>query len=318
MHLPDGFLDIKTTLVSAGAAATGLGIAVRQVRCSLPARQMPLLGLAGAFIFAAQMLNFPVPGGTSGHLLGGPLAAVLLGPAPAVIVMACVLLIQALVFCDGGVTALGANVLNMAIVSVVGGYLAFRFIRDWIPVRGTRGIVFAAAFAGWVGTVLSAMFCAGELALAGSTPWQTVFPAMTSVHMFIGVGEGLATGLITAAISRARPELVVGSQAESGKGFVGVGLAFTVVLAVFVAPFACPWPDGLERVAARLGFAHTAKAPTVLPLLSDWQAPFFGSPVLSTAVAALAGTLVTFAAAYLLARFLVPAQQSQPNTNACE
>ena len=313
MHLPDGFLDLKTTLLSAGVAATGLGFAVRHVRSSLAPRQMPLLGLAGAFVFAAQMLNFPVPGGTSGHLLGGPLAAVLLGPAPAVVVMTCVLLIQALVFSDGGITALGANVLNLGIISVVGGYLSFRLLRTCIPVRDHRGIVFASAFAGWFGTVLSAVACAGELAFSGSTPWTTVFPAMTSVHMLIGVGEGLATGLITAALLRARPELMLGAE-SSAKGFAVLGLMFCLAMAAFVAPFACPWPDGLENVATKLGFAQSGRLPTIPTLLPDYHVPFVGSPVLATAIAALVGTVAAFLAAYVLARVLVPPEiQRHPN-----
>src|SRR5512140_3489193 len=147
MHLPDGILDARTTVVTAGFAAAGLGLALRQVRTSLPPRQMPMLGQAGGFIFAAQMLNCPVAGGTSGHLMGGPLAAVLLGPAPAVVVMTCVLVVQALAFSDGGLTALGANAFNMGIVATLGGWLVFRLLTKPIPGQETRVNVFAAAFA---------------------------------------------------------------------------------------------------------------------------------------------------------------------------
>ncbi|MRR10692.1 cobalamin biosynthesis protein CbiM, partial [bacterium] len=125
MHLPDGFLDAKTAALATGAAAVGVGLALRRARTSLEPRQTPLLGLASAFIFAAQMLNFPVAGGTSGHLMGGVLAAVLLGPAAAILVMTCVLVVQALVFADGGLTALGANVFNIGILSVCGGYAVY-------------------------------------------------------------------------------------------------------------------------------------------------------------------------------------------------
>src|SRR5512135_1313520 len=122
MHLPDGYLDTKTALLSVGAATAGVGFAVRQVRSSLEPRQMPMLGLAAAFVFAGQMLNFPVAGGTSGHLVGGVLVAVLLGPSAAILVMTCVLMVQCLMFADGGLMTLGANVFNMAIVNVCGGY----------------------------------------------------------------------------------------------------------------------------------------------------------------------------------------------------
>src|SRR5215472_4804475 len=209
MHLPDGFLDAKTALLTTGAAGAGVGIALRQARATLAPRQMPMLGLAAAFVFAAQMLNFPVVGGTSGHLVGGVLTAILLGPSAAVLVITCVLIVQCLMFADGGLTALGANVFNMAIVSVCGGYFVFRLIRRLIPTAEEhRSTVCAAAFAGWVGTVLASVSCAGQLALSKTVPWSIAFPAMANVHMLIGIGEGLATGLITLAVLRARPQLV--------------------------------------------------------------------------------------------------------------
>src|SRR5690242_11368513 len=158
MHLPDGFLDAKTALLSSGAAAAGLGIALRQVRQSVQPRQMPLLGLAAAFVFAAQMLNFPVAGGTSGHLIGGVLTAILLGPSAAVLVITCVLIVQCLMFADGGLLALGANVFNMGIVNVCGGYFTFRLLQRAFQMEHQRSAVFAAAFAGWFGTVVGAIF----------------------------------------------------------------------------------------------------------------------------------------------------------------
>lgn len=310
MHLPDGFLDAKTALLSSGAAAAGVGIALRQVRHSLPPRRMPLLGLAGAFVFAAQMLNFPVAGGTSGHLIGGVLTAVLLGPSAAVLVITCVLLVQCLMFADGGLTTLGANVFNMALVNVCGGYFVFRLVNGLFRGQGPRATVFAAAFAGWFGTVLASISCAGQLALSQTAPWSIAFPAMANVHMLIGVGEGLATGLITWAVMRARPELVTGTASAgqgSSLGLVGYGLLISLGLAAFVAPFACPWPDGLEAVARNLGFSsHTAPALVNTPL-ADYRLPLIGSATLATAVAGLIGTVVAFIAAYVLARALVPA-----------
>jgi cobalt/nickel transport system permease protein len=311
MHLPDGFLDAKTALLATGAAAAGIGIALHQVRISLKPRQMPMLGLSAAFIFAAQMLNFPVAGGTSGHLVGGVLTAILLGPSAAVLVITCVLLVQCLMFADGGLTTLGANVFNMAIVSVCGGYFVFRLIRRLIPTTEEhRSTVFAAAFAGWFGTVLASISCAGQLALSRTGPWSVAFPAMANVHMLIGIGEGLATGLITLAVLRVRPQLVAGtaeSAEKAGLGFVGYGLLVATGLAIFVAPFACPWPDGLEHVAAALGFSSKAAAPVFSAPIPDYRLPFIGSTTVATAIAGLIGTLVAFVAAYALARMLVPA-----------
>ncbi len=309
MHLPDGFLDAKTALLSTGAAAAGIGIALRQVQSSLKPRQMPMLGLAAAFTFAAQMLNFPVAGGTSGHLVGGVLIGVLLGPSAAVIVMACVLIVQCLMFSDGGLLALGANIFNMGIVSVCGGYFIFRLVKKAIHMEEARATVFAAAFAAWCGTVLASISCAGQIALSGTAPWTLVFPAMANVHMLIGIGEGLATGLVVLAVLRRRPQLLADGQEigrNSGLGYAAYGLLLCVGLALFVAPFACPWPDGLERVANTLGFAQQAhRAGTAAPF-SDYRLPYISSATLATAVAGLIGTVVAFVAAYGLARILVP------------
>src|SRR5512147_218372 len=138
MHIPDGFLDAKTALATGALAAAGLGLALRDARRSLPPRKVPLMGLSAAFIFAAQMLNFPVAGGTSGHLVGAVLASVLLGPSAAIVVMTAVLLIQCLLFADGGLLALGANLFNMAIVAVLGGHAVYRAVRRVLPDR--RGL----------------------------------------------------------------------------------------------------------------------------------------------------------------------------------
>jgi cobalt/nickel transport system permease protein len=310
MHLPDGYLDAKTALLSAAAAAAGIGIALRQVRRSLEPRQMPLLGLAGAFVFAAQMLNFPVLGGTSGHLIGGVLSAILLGPSAAVLVITCVLIVQCLMFADGGLIALGANVFNMAIVSVGGGFLAFRALKRIVRMEENRATVFAAVFAGWFGTVLASVSCAGQLAFSGIVPWSIAFPAMANVHILIGLGEGLATGLIVMAVLRTRPDLVIAAREDgraAGWGFLGYGLLISFGLAAFVAPFACPWPDGLEAVANRLGFEVRAVSAAAKAPLANYRVPFVGSAVAATAIAGLIGILLAFAAAYLLARLVVPA-----------
>ncbi len=308
MHLPDGFLDVRTAALSATAAVAGVSYAVRQTRALEPKR-VPMLGLAAAFVFAAQMLNFPIAGGTSGHMIGGVLTAVLLGPAAAVVVMTCVLVVQCLMFADGGLLALGANTFNMAVATTCGGYLVFRGVVRLMPGDRRRATVFAAAFAGWCGTVLGAICCAGQLALSGTVPWLLVFPAMANIHMLIGVGEGLATGLIVAVVLRSRPDLVWEGQCESSRqrGLQVYAWLLALGMAVFVAPFACPWPDGLEHVAERLGFANRAAGPVVQTQLADYQVPFIGSPLLATAIAGVIGTVAAFFAAWVLARILVPA-----------
>src|SRR3982751_6133133 len=154
MHIPDGFLDGKTACAAAVLAVGGLATALWHTKHHLPRRRVPLMGLCGAFIFAAQMLNFPVAGGTSGHLIGGVLASVLLGPSAAIIVITAVLIVQCLLFHDGGITALGANILNMGIVSSVGGYFVYRAV--WRLIPSAVGRLAAIAFASWVATVLAA------------------------------------------------------------------------------------------------------------------------------------------------------------------
>lgn len=309
MHLPDGFLDTRTALLSTGVAVAGVSIALRQVRLTMQPRRVPMLGLAAAFVFAAQMLNFPVAGGTSGHLVGGVLTAVLLGPSAAVIVLACVLIVQCLMFADGGLFALGANMFNMGVVSVCAGYAAFDVAKRMTRSEAMWATVFAAGFGGWFGTVAASITCAGMLALSGMAPWGLAFPAMANIHMVIGIGEGLITGLVTYAVLRSRPELVGGAQgfrAHRWFAFAGYSLLISIGLAMFVAPFASPWPDGLEYVAHKLGFESRAGEAVLASPLPDYQLPGIGSAAAATAVAGLIGTVVVFCAAWGLAKWLVP------------
>lgn len=308
MHIPDGFLDAKTTIATGVLAAGGVAVALRQVHRHLPRQRVPLLGVSAAFVFAAQMLNFPVAGGTSGHLIGSVLTAVLLGPSAAVIVITSVLVVQCFLFADGGVLALGANVFNMALVANLGGYAIYRLVHGWR--QSARSAVLAAAFAGWCATVLAAISCAGQLAWAGTARWSTAFPAMAGIHMLIGLGEGLITGLVIAVIARTRPALLeLPAAAPAGKlaSVVGYGLVLALGLAIFVAPFASPWPDGLEKVAATLGFEHHATADPLVPApIPDYEMPGLRSALAATAVAGAIGTVVVFALAVILARVLVP------------
>jgi len=315
VHIPDGFLDAKTALATGVLATAGLGLALRQVRRELPPRRVPLLGLAAAFLFTAQMVNFPVVGGTSGHLVGGVLVAALLGPAAAVVVVATVLIGQCFLFADGGVLALGANILNMGIVATVGGYGIFRTVARWLP--GLRGRVAALAFAGWCSTMLAATTCAGQLAWSGTVAWRTGFPAMAGVHALIGLGEGIVSALVFLAIARTRPELLPEAATPAPvrlRGFVGLGLLVTLGVALFVAPFACPWPDGLDAVAARLGFEARAMEPLLPALAPDYHLPGITSPGLATAAAGALGALAVFGLAVLFSRLVVP----KPAANATD
>jgi cobalt/nickel transport system permease protein len=307
MHIPDGFIDGKTAAATALLSATGVGVALRQARRKLSPRRVPLLGLAAAFLFAAQMVNFPVAGGTSGHLVGGVLAAALLGPSAAIVVLTTVLIVQCFLFADGGVLALGANVFNMAIIGAAGGYAIYRLVCRWLP--GTRGQVAAVAFAGWCSTVLGAISCAGQLAWSGTVAWHVAFAAMAGTHMLIGLGEGLIGALVFLAIQRVRPELTSEGDepipSQKRGELVWYGLLAALGIAIFVAPFACPWPDGLESVAARLGFGHKAVHMILSVPAPDYQIPAVRWAAGATAVAGAVGTLVVFGLALLLARALV-------------
>ena len=307
MHIPDGFLDAKTVLTTATLSAAGLGFALRHVRRELPPRRVPLLGLSAAFLFAAQMVNFPVAGGTSGHLIGGALVAALLGPGAAVIVVATVLIVQCFLFADGGVLALGANIFNMGLVATLGGYAVYHFAQRLLP--GPRGRVAALAFAGWCSTVLASVSCAGQLAWSGTITWGVALPAMAGVHMLVGLGEGLISALVLVAITRTRPDLVATPAAAAAparlREFVVLGLLTSLGVALFVAPFACAWPDGLEAVAGRLGFEHRALAPLLPAPAADYQMPGLSSPGAATAIAGVVGALVVFGLAIGLSRLVV-------------
>jgi len=305
MHIPDGFVDVKTAVTAAGLSTVGLGMALRRVRRELPARRMPMLGLSAAFLFAAQLVNFPVAGGTSGHLMGGVLVAALLGPSAAVVVMATVLIVQCLLFADGGLSALGSNLFDMGLLGTVGGYLVYRALAKRL--RGLRGRVSAVAFAGWCSVVFAAIGCSGQLAWSHTVPFAAGFPMMTLVHMLIGLGEGVISALVYLAVCRVRPELGAEGAANmsaDGRGTRWYGLLAALGVAIFVAPFASPWPDGLESVAIRLGFAESV-APSPIPVpLSGYHLPGIRSATAATALAGAIGTVVVFALALLLGRIL--------------
>jgi len=202
MHIPDGFLTTQVFVPFWVAAAGGLAYALKKTRQILKDRAVPLMGVAAAFIFAAQMLNFPIFGGTSGHLLGGVLAAVLLGPYAGAIVLSLVLIVQCLVFQDGGLTALGANIFNMAFLGAMGGYLIYRLFRK------ISGMIIAVGIASWFSVVIASFACAIELAISGASPLKIVLPAMVGIHMIIGAGEAVITCLVISFILKVRPDLI--------------------------------------------------------------------------------------------------------------
>ena len=207
MHIPDGFVNIPVAAVTYAASGGSLAYAVRRTNEELGEKQVPLMGVMGAFIFAAQMLNFPVAGGTSGHLIGGALAAILLGPWAGMLIMASVLIVQALIFQDGGLVALGANVFNMGVVACLVGYYVFTWLKRLLG-EGTQGMVISGFVAAWASVVTAAIVCALELAISGTSALAVVLPAMTLVHVLIGVGEGLITVAVLAFLATTRRDLL--------------------------------------------------------------------------------------------------------------
>lgn len=207
MHIPDGFLSPEVAAATAVVSAAAVAYGLRRADRELDDERVPLLGVTAAFVFAVQMLNFPVAGGTSGHLLGAALAAVLLGPWLACLVMAVVLTAQAFVFADGGISALGANILNMGVI----GALLVGFLMVWarhlIP-RTRTGFLAVVAGGAWIAVMAGAAATSIELAVSGTVPLATVLPAMLGVHALIGVGEAVITVAAVSAVLVSRPDLV--------------------------------------------------------------------------------------------------------------
>lgn len=300
LHIPDGFLSLAIALVCWVATVALLGIAVRRTQVELGERQVPLMGIMAAFIFAAQMINFPVAGGTSGHLLGGALAAIVLGPWAAMLVMASVIGVQALLFQDGGLLVMGANILNMGLLTALIGYGLYRSVaKQNLSIR--LGV---AAVAAWISVMAGALFTALQLWLSGTSPLGIVLPAMLGVHALIGIGEALITVAALAFISRTRPDLLEsGAEARSGGiGWVVSGMLVALAVVVF-APLASADPDGLERVAEDMGFLERGQA-APYEIIPDYTIPFLGETPLSTIIAGLIGALVVAGLAVLIVRLI--------------
>ncbi len=209
MHIPDALFQahaLEVNLATAAASAAAAAVALARTR-SLDANRTPLLGVTAAFIFAAQMLNFPIGGPTSGHVLGAVLAAVMLGPFSAFLAMTVVLVIQCFMFGDGGLTVLGANIFNMAVVGVFGGYAAFRLLKAALPKNGA-GFLAAVAVAAWFSVVAAAAACAVELAVTGVVELRHGLPAMLALHAVIGAGEAIVTTAAVALVLASRADLV--------------------------------------------------------------------------------------------------------------
>ncbi|MBC2876072.1 MULTISPECIES: energy-coupling factor ABC transporter permease [Streptomyces] len=310
MHVPDGYLDPPVSLAAGAVAATAVALALRGARRELDAGAAPLAGLVAAFVFAVQMLNFPVAAGTSGHLLGGALAAILAGPWTGLLCITVVLLAQAFLFADGGLTALGVNITDMAVTTTVVGYAVFRGLLAVLP-RRPRAVTFASFGAALVSVPAAACVFTLFYALGGTTdvPVRTVFAAMTGVHVLIGVGEAVITAMTVGAVMAVRPDLVHGARVATRapaasahaprprRRFAVVAMAVTVLLAGFVSYYAASTPDGLEKVARDKGIDRKAReTATEGSPLADYRVKDVSDARASGALAGVAGVGVTLAA----------------------
>ena len=308
LHAPDGFFSMPVIIASYAVVAAIVAFSIRRANRSLNERLVPVMGVMAAFIFAAQMLNFPVAGGTSGHLIGGALAAIILGPWAAILVMVAVVGLQALLFQDGGLIVLGVNLVNMSIISVLAGYGAY-----WLALRfgsGYTPIMVGGFAAAWLSVVISAVATALLLSLSGTSPLAIALPAMTIAHMLIGIGEGLITVFALMFIRQARPELLkarakadapaptqaVASNLNSG-GLRGarwwVAGYIVAVALTLIAPFASGSPDGLERVAEDVGFIDRAlDAPYAI--IADYQLPGVANEAVATVLAGVIGVTIVY------------------------
>ena len=300
LHIPDGFLSLLVSLICWVITVITLSVAISRTNKSLGEKQVPLMGIMAAFIFAAQMINFPVAGGTSGHLLGGALAAIVLGPWAGMLVMTAVIAVQALLIQDGGLLVMGANILNMGLITAAIGYGLYRgVIRS--P-RGTKLVV--AGVAAWLSVMAGALATALQLWLSGTSNLQTVVLAMLGVHALIGIGEALITVAALGFILRTRPDLLdeKSVSAQGGRGWVLAGVIISLAV-VLLSPLASAFPDGLERVAENVGFLDTAQS-APYEILPDYTVPFLGETALSTIVAGIIGALVVLGIAIFAGRAL--------------
>jgi cobalt/nickel transport system permease protein len=299
LHIPDGFLTAGVAAIGWALALVMVSVGIRQTREQLGERQIPLMGVLAAFIFAAQAINFPVAAGTSGHLLGGALAAIVMGPWAGTLIMTAVIAVQGLLFQDGGLLVMGWNILNMGVFTAFSGYAIYTLVRRILPGSETRWV---AAFVGaWVSVEVGAIATAFELAASGTSPLRLGLPAMAGVHALIGLGEALITAGAIALLERVRPRVLeAGEVAPGRRGASLILMGFTLALIVaLVSPLASPSPDGLESVAEQQGFLQFARE-AAYQILPDYSVPFIQNEVITTITAVVLGTIVVFLLALLV------------------
>ena len=320
MHIPDGFLSHGVAMTTAGVAAGVAGYSVKRSLAMVNRDNAFLLGAAAALVFAGQMVNFPVARGTSGHFLGGVFLAILFGPSLATVLIAILLAVQMLLFQDGGLLALGANIFNMGGVATFIGYGAYCLVAGLVG--GRNGVLVGAFVAGWFGVVLSAIACALELGISGLFPTLSLVGSMLSVHIKIGVAEGLITLVLAALLLHLQGTGAQGGQGDcpvllpEGEGMRNswrLFLLLALLVGVAGSPFAARSPDGLERVALDYGFSDRQEETVVFAPLGDYRLPGIANEHVATALAGLLGVGTLFGVVAGVGRLLVN-NESRPTS----
>ncbi len=295
MHIPNGFLTDPVCTVSTLASAGALGVSFARAARLDNSGSGALMAATGAGIFAAQMVNFPIEHGTSGHLLGAAMAAIILGPWRGMLTMAVVLAAQCLLFGDGGLGTLGANILNMAVAGTLVAAVLYNATTRY-NIAGTRGKLVGTAVAACGSVLASASLCAVELAASGTYGLADVWRAMITVHAVIGLGEVIVSVALVAAVLAIQAQGLLSARRAT---FAGAALAIAV--AGLIAPLASSAPDGLERVAEDLQFANQASA-NLWALAPDYAVSGIAWPALAGAMAGIVGVVVVFCSTYMLNR----------------
>ena len=292
MHVPDGFINAQVSVATGVISLGTLWAYVRNAKNLVADKLIALTGMMSALIFVLQMINFPIAAGTSGHLLGGALAVIVLGPSLGIICISIVVVIQSLLFADGGLSALGVNVLNMAIITSLTGWLTITF---WKKLFGDSQftLISGSVIAGLLSVVFSSIAFVMEYAIGGtvSVPLGSVLIAMISTHLFIGLGEGVITALIISLLLRVRSDLVYANTKKDKSNNLSTSYGIFIVLILsltLITPYASSSPDGLESVASNFGLEETDG---VVLLLEDYGISSVNNNFVSTILSALLGIL---------------------------
>lgn len=299
MHIPDGFLSVPVSIIFWILSVVVIMIALGRVNRELGEREVPVMGVLAATIFAGQMLNFAVAGGTSGHLMGAALASILLGPWAAVLVMTSVVSVQALIFQDGGLLALGANLFNMAII---GPFVSYAIYHGMLRLARKQkwGILVGGFTSAWGSIFIASLSCGLQLALSNTSPANIALPAMGAIHGVIGIGEGLITIGALSLVLAARPDLLrIGNPQTSSNKLVWIGGSAVALILAILSPLASSHPDGLEWVAEQAGFIDIASEPTYT-IIPDYVLPGISNEATATILAGIVGVVIVLGVILLM------------------